>query len=131
MVGESGENLCGGRRRSRNHFTSPLSRDRRIVTESTFAVDIKEKEILLTLLQSQVEEVSQRLRAEKLECRTITLKLRYGDFRTLTRGLTMDKPTNTTHILWQEAQQVFNQWYKKSGGALRLLGFGTAGLSPA
>ena len=60
----------------------------------------------------------------------ITLKIRYGDFRTLTRSLTMGKPTNTTHILLQEATQVFNQWYKKSGGALRLLGFGTAGLSP-
>ena len=33
-------------------------------------------------------------------------------------------------MLLQEAQQVFNKWYKKSGGALRLLGFGTAGLSP-
>jgi len=29
----------------------------------------------------------------------------------------------------QEATQVFNQWHKKSAGALRLLGFGTAGLS--
>jgi hypothetical protein len=28
-------------------------------------------------------------------------------------------------------QGVFNQWYKKSAGALRLLGFGTAGLSSA
>jgi DNA polymerase-4 len=42
----------------------------------------------------------------------------------------MDKPTNTTQMLLQEAQNLFNQWYKKSGGALRLLGFGTAGLSP-
>ena len=101
-----------------------------ISTESTFAVDIKEKEILLTLLQSQVEEVSQRLRAEKLQCRTITLKIRYGDFRTLTRSFTMDNPTNTTQILLQEAQQVFNQWYQKSAGALRLLGFGATGLAP-
>jgi hypothetical protein len=34
-------------------------------------------------------------------------------------------------MLLQEAQNLFNQWYKKSGIALRLLGFGTAGLSPA
>jgi len=101
-----------------------------ISCEETFATDIKEKDILLTLLQHQVEEVSQRLRAEKLQCKTMTLKIRYGDFRTLTRSLTMDTPTNTTHILLQEAQQVFNQWYQKAAGALRLLGFGVSGLSP-
>ena len=42
----------------------------------------------------------------------------------------MDKPTHTTQILLQEAQQVFNQWYQKAAGALRLLGFGATGLSP-
>jgi DNA polymerase-4 len=42
----------------------------------------------------------------------------------------MDRPTNTTQILLQEAQQLFNQWHQKAAGALRLLGFGTAGLSP-
>jgi len=35
-------------------------------------------------LNHQVEEVGQRLRAEKLQARTITLKIRYGDFRTIT-----------------------------------------------
>jgi hypothetical protein len=30
--------------------------------------------------------------------------------------------------LWQEAEQVFLNWHKKSAGALRLLGFGVSGL---
>lgn len=42
----------------------------------------------------------------------------------------MNHPTHTTQMLLQEAQGLFDQWYKKSGGALRLLGFGTSGLSP-
>lgn len=108
----------------------PYTEAKSISAEETFATDIKEKDILLKILRNQVEEVSQRLRAEKLKCRTITLKCRYGDFRTITRSMTMDKSTNTTQILLQEAQHLFNEWYNKSAGALRLLGFGTSGLSP-
>jgi DNA polymerase-4 len=99
-----------------------------ISSEETFSSDIDDKEVLLSVLHAQVEEVAQRLRAEQLQARTITLKLRYGDFRTITRSNTFE-PTNTTKILLTQAQQVFNQWHKKSAGALRLLGFGTAGLS--
>jgi hypothetical protein len=40
----------------------------------------------------------------------------------------MDKATNTTKILWQQAKTVFLKWHRKSAGALRLLGFGTSGL---
>ena len=83
-----------------------------ISAEEAFSIDITDKESLLRLLQNQVEQVSQRLRAQNLQARTITLKLRYGDFRTITRSSTMDKPTNTTEILLQEAVQVFNKWYK-------------------
>ena len=113
-----------------NRKVEPHTEAKSISAEETFPADIKEKGFLLSILQNQVEEVSQRLRAEKLECRTITLKIRYGDFRTITRSLTMDHPTNTTQILLQEAQNLFDQWYKKSAGALRLLGFGTSGLAP-
>ena len=113
-----------------NRKVEPHTEAKSISAEETFPADIKEKGFLLSILQNQVEEVSQRLRAEKLECRTITLKIRYGDFRTITRSLTMDHPTNTTRILLQEAQNLFDQWYKKSAGALRLLGFGTSGLAP-
>jgi len=113
-----------------NRKVEPHTEARSISAEETFPTDIIEKENLLTILQNQVEEVSQRLRAENLQCRTITLKIRYGDFKTITRSFTLDRPTNTTQILLQEAQNLFDQWYKKSAGALRLLGFGTAGLSP-
>ena len=102
-----------------------------ISSEQTFATDISDKDILLDVLLSQVEDVAQRLRINKLEAKTITLKLRYEDFRTITRSSTFDHPTNITKILWQEAEQVFLKWHKKSPGALRLLGFGVSGLQKA
>jgi len=100
-----------------------------ISAEQTFSTDVRDKDVLLAVLQSQVEEVAQRLRADKLQARTTTLKLRYGDFRTITRSNTFE-PTNTTHTLLTQAQHLFNKWHKKSAGALRLLGFGASGLSP-
>lgn len=112
-----------------NRKVEPDAQAKSISAEETFPTDISEKDVLRTILQHQVEEVAQRLRAEKLQCRTITLKLRYGDFKTVTRSFTMDRPTNVTHTLLHEAADVFDVWHKKSGGPLRLLGFGTSGLS--
>jgi DNA polymerase-4 len=97
-------------------------------SEHTFATDIKDKDLLLPVLLNQVEEVAQRLRRGGLEAKTITLKFRYGNFKTVNRSKTMDKATNTTKILWQQAKTVFLKWHRKSAGALRLLGFGTSGL---
>ena len=98
-------------------------------SEETFAKDIRDKNILLRVLLNQVNEVAQRLREEKLEAKTITLKLRYGDFRTITRSSTLDKAVNITAILWKDAKDIFLKWHKDSGGALRLLGFGASGLA--
>jgi DNA polymerase-4 len=99
-----------------------------ISSEQTFATDISDKDILLDVLLHQVEDVAQRLRLNDLEAKTITLKLRYDDFRTITRSSTFDQPTNTTKTFWQETQKVFLKWHKKSAGPLRLLGFGVSGL---
>jgi len=99
-----------------------------ISTEETFSKDIQDKECLLGILQAQVEQVSQRLRAEKLQARTLTLKLRYGDFKTISRSSTLARATHTTQHLWEEAKEVFCRWYKSSAHPLRLLGFGTSNL---
>ena len=102
-----------------------------ISSEQTFATDITDKDVLLDVLLSQVEDVAQRLRLNGLEAKTITLKLRYDDFRTVTRSTTFDHPTNVTRALWQRARGVFLKWHRKSPGALRLLGFGASGLQKA
>jgi len=99
-----------------------------ISSEQTFATDITDKDILLDVLLHQVEDVAQRLRLNDLEARTITLKLRYGDFQTMTRSSTFARSTNITKVFWEEAQKVFLKWHKESAGALRLLGFGASGL---
>jgi len=102
-----------------------------ISSEQTFASDITDKNILLRVLLAQVEDVAQRLRADDLEAKTITLKFRYDDFQTITRSSTFENSTNITETLWKEAKAVFLKWHKKSAGSLRLLGFGASGLQKA
>ena len=113
-----------------NRKVESCSEAKSLSAEETFPLDIRDKDVLTAVLIHQVEEVAQRLREEGLQARTMTLKCRYGDFKTITRSVTMDKPTQTTHVLLQNAVKLFDQWYKKSAGPLRLLGFGTSGLSP-
>jgi DNA polymerase-4 len=107
------------------------SQARSISSERTFAADVSDKDILLDVLLSQVEDVAQRLRINNLEAKTITLKLRYEDFRTVTRSKTFANPTDVTSTLWRQAREAFLKWHKKSAGPLRLLGFGASGLQKA
>ena len=83
-------------------------------SEETFAKDIRDKNILLKVLLNQVNEVAQRLREEKLEAKTITLKLRYGDFRTITRSSTLATAVSITAVLWKEAKDIFLKWHRNS-----------------
>jgi len=106
----------------------PVRQAKSLSSEQTFAVDIQDKDVLMSVLLKQVEEVAHRLRADNLRAKTVTLKLRYGDFRTITRSQTLSEATNTTQTLWQCAMGVFHRWQVESAGPLRLIGFAVSGL---
>ena len=105
----------------------PARQAKSISSEETFATDLTDKEVLLPVLRGQVEEVAQRLRACGRQARTLTLKLRYADFTTITRSFTLVRPTDVTRELWQGAQAIFEKWLSKSASPLRLLGFAVSG----
>ena len=64
-----------------------------ISREETFAKDINDKKELEQALFLLIEDVCQQLRGHQWLARTITLKLRYSDFKTITRAQSID-PTN-------------------------------------
>ena len=100
-----------------------------ISQEETFPEDVIDKDVLIITLHNQVEQVAQRLRAQNLQGKTIALKLRFSNFKTITRSYSLDAPTNITAILSEQGKELFNQWHNKSASKLRLLGFGVSGLS--
>lgn len=130
IVGNGASELQRLARGEDDRVVEATRRSKSLSSEQTFATDVQDPDVLLGVLLGQVEEVAQRLRRHRLKARTVTLKLRYGDFRTVTRSETLREATNLTQVLWQTAEQVFRQWERRSPGALRLLGFGATGLEP-
>jgi DNA polymerase-4 len=69
------------------------SRQRKSVgTETTLYEDIIDRAMVESILHEQACKVVESLNKRKLEGRTVTLKLRYDNFETVTRSLTTDYP---------------------------------------
>ena len=87
--------------------------------ERTFAEDIADREELRLILYEFCEEVSYELRHRGLRGRTVTLKARYANFKTLTRSHTLDYPINLGRKIYAVCRELFE---RVPEGPLRLLG---------
>ncbi len=94
--------------------------------ERTFERDISAREELRLVLYEFCEEVSHELRHRGLRGRTITLKARYANFKTLTRSRTLDLPVNLGKRIYAVARELLE---RLPPGALRLLGVQLSNLS--
>ena len=63
--------------------------------EETFAADLHDAADLLPELKHQADAVATRLRRHGSVGRTVTLKVRFGDFRTITRSRTVREPSTS------------------------------------
>ena len=94
--------------------------------EQTFGTDVDQADEIRRVMLDQTEQVARRLRRHGLSARTVTLKIRYGDFETITRSTTLDSPTNSTDTLWQAAKCLFRTWIEREGfRPVRLIGITT------
>jgi len=89
--------------------------------EHTFDVDTAEAAALEATLARLTVMVGRRLREHGLYARTVQLKLRYKDFTTLTRALTLDHATDLDTELLDTVRLLFRKNWKP-GAAVRLLG---------
>ena len=71
--------------------------------EDTFDQDTTDPGVLTAWLLAQSREVGMALRALGLYGRSITLKLKFDDFSSLTRSTTLTVPTNATSEIYTEA----------------------------
>ena len=99
-----------------------------ISAEVTFPEDIADRDTLRRVLLHQMEDVAGRLRRHGLFARTVTLKIRYADFTTITRAASLESPSHRTEELWRVAAQTFDAWAKRELRPLRLIGVGVSRL---
>jgi DNA polymerase-4 len=98
-----------------------------VSNEVTFSKDLKNKRELLQTLRSLSEQVGHRLRKESLAGSTIQIKLRWGDFTTITRQVTLNSVTNLDQEIYQAARTIFEENWPR-GKPVRLIGVGVSNL---
>lgn len=98
-----------------------------ISSETTFARDVEEWETLQETLTTLVTDVAQTLQRRHLQGTTVKLKLRWADFSTPTRQVTLLYPTASESVISALAGQLLSQLWR-AGGAVRLMGVGVSGL---
>jgi DNA polymerase-4 len=107
----------------------PHQRAKSIGHEETFASDLVDRDLLDRELVRLADGVAMRLRSAAVATRTVVLKVRFGDFRTVTRSLTVPEPVDSGRALWQTAKELLDQLDTTPG--VRLLGISGAALVPA
>jgi DNA polymerase-4 len=115
--------------RARGIDTRPVESDgesKSISAETTFSRDLSDAASLHRTLRSLSDKVGRRLRKESLQGATIKLKLRWSDFTTLTRQVTLPHTTHHDETIYQAALDLFNRVWVP-GRPVRLLGVGVTG----
>ena len=127
LLGRYGEYLYraangeGSDRVHEEHIRKSISR------EETFSQDIRNVDELEKILYTLVESVCSTLRTHHWKGKTVTLKLRYADFHTITRQQSIE-PTNYDPLVFAAANELLHKAYDKKM-AVRLLGVGLSQFS--
>jgi DNA polymerase-4 len=106
----------------------PSTSAKSIGAETTFGVDCRDPARLRRTLRGQAERVARELREQRLAAARVTLKLRYADFRTLTRSHTSD-PTQDGLTIYRRVEALLDR--EAVAEPVRLIGLSASGLGAA
>ncbi|NQU27175.1 MAG: DNA polymerase IV [Candidatus Marinimicrobia bacterium] len=99
-----------------------------VSTERTFSKDISDQGELLAIIEKLSHQVAKQLAKSDQKGRTVNIKVRYADFETYTRQVSLNKYTCEAGDIINAAKDLFKQsWI--IGSALRLLGVGVSNFS--
>lgn len=98
-----------------------------ISQETTFSVDIRDEKTLEKTLREQAQDVARQLRKNDLVGKTVKLKIRWHDFTTLTRQITLPTSTDNEDDIFRTALRLLKT-VRKQNQAVRLIGVGVSGI---
>jgi len=127
-LGRGGEHFYRLARGLDKRAVVPDTRAKSLSQERTFAVDIEASEHVRDVLRGQVEQVARRLRRGGFKGRTVSLKIRYGAFETISRSATLDAPTDVTARLLETAFRLYDRWARRGFRPVRLIGMGVSNM---
>jgi DNA polymerase-4 len=118
--------------RARGIDTAPVvlpGRPQSVSREETFDRDLSARALLVQRVAELSADVAARLRAGGWTARTVTLKLRYHDFATISRQHSLLAPTASDTEVRDAAEALLDAAW--NGAPVRLLGVGVSGLEDA
>ena len=110
-----------------NRMVEPVRESKSVGRETTFPKDISERYVLETILFTLADDVCHTLRATNLKGRTVSIKIRYPDFQSITRAQTLDGYTSSFEPVFEAVKQLMEHNYK-DGTPVRLIGVTVSGL---
>lgn len=111
--------------------TRRVNRDEKLKSiskETTFFEDTSDPDLLDGHIWRLSEQVADRAKAKRLSGRTVTLKLKKGDFQLVTRRHALSDPTQLTDRIYRAARDLFD--HAGTTGPFRLIGVGISDLAP-
>jgi DNA polymerase-4 len=104
--------------------------ERSVGAEETFARDVADPAVIHRELLRLSERCTTRLRATGHVARTVSIKVRFADFTTITRSRTLSEPTDVSRVFYDTARGLFEALDRK-GALIRLVGVRAEGLRNA
>jgi DNA polymerase-4 len=101
-----------------------------ISEERTYETDLTDPDAIDREMLARAEGVARHLRRDRLEARTVHLKVRSGEFETWTRSHTLRDPTDLAEPLLDAARGMYRDRIRLRDRGVRLLGVGVSGLAP-
>lgn len=98
--------------------------------ERTFGEDVTDRRVVERKLLGLCEGVAAALRRKKLAGTTVTVKLRFEGFETITRRRTLEAPVDTFELLWPAARELFRE-ADRPKQRVRLIGVTVSGFERA
>ena len=105
----------------------PTRRERSIGADETFSFDVDDPAYIHRQLLKLSDRTATRVRAAGLVGRTISIKVRFADFTTITRSKTLRDPTDVSRDIYASARALFDGLGLQRA-RLRLVGVRMAGL---
>jgi DNA polymerase IV len=127
--GEAGRHVWHLARGQDERAVIPDREAKSLSTETTFAHDVGDREVLRVWLLDLVDHLAGRLRQAGLHARAVEVKVRSSDFRTRTRSQALAEATNRTDLLWHSATALLERSLTREMLPVRLLGVGASRLA--
>lgn len=127
LFGENGRDLWQHAQGIDNRPIVTEYETKSVSQETTFNVDIRDEKTLEKTLRELSMQVGRQLRKNDLAGKTVKLKIRWSDFTTVTRQVTLPTSTDNDDEILRTAIKLMKT-VRKPGQLVRLIGVGVSGI---